>query len=205
MEGIINIAGVMPRIGTTTFALQLIKFLKVNGYDAAYIERNPSRYMENAVKMYADSAVDPATGKRTCEEIDLFPEQAMETLTAGGARYDYLVCDFGDVNRRDFPKETFLRKGVPVFVAGAKANELTYTEQALQDQNNRKAAYLFNFIRDADKQEVQELMKELGPVTAFLSYTPDPFVYAGNADQEILVIMNYVTKTLQEVVHHGKV
>lgn len=199
MEGIINIAGVMPRIGATTFALQLIGFLKANGYNAAYVERNPSGYIENAVKMYAGSKKDVELGKYTCEGIDLFPEQGMEKLTAGGAPYDYLVCDFGNVGRPEFPKAVYTQKGVPVFVAGVKANEIMYTEQILRDKENRRAAYLFNFIRQTDEKEVRDLMKELGSSTAFLPYTPDPFIYAGNADKEILVIMNHVTKMLQEV------
>ena len=63
MEGIINIAGVMPRIGTTTFALQLIGFLKANNYNAAYVERNPNRYIKNAIGMYASGERRQCCGK----------------------------------------------------------------------------------------------------------------------------------------------
>ena len=37
MEGIIHIAGAMPRIGTTTAAIQLVAFLKRYGYNAAFV------------------------------------------------------------------------------------------------------------------------------------------------------------------------
>ena len=37
MDGIIHIAGVMPRIGTTTVALSLVNWLKQVGYNAAYL------------------------------------------------------------------------------------------------------------------------------------------------------------------------
>lgn len=207
MEGIINIAGVMPRIGTTTFALQLIGFLKANNYNAAYVERNPNRYIENAIGMYASGEEDNSVGKYSCEGIDLFPETGMEYLTAGGSPYDYIICDFGNVQQPDFSRSSniFKEKGVPIIVAGLKANELPYTEQILQDKGYRKAAYVFNFTRKEDEAEVLELMKELSPVTAFLPYTPDPFIYAGNAEQAFYTVMNHVLKRLQEGNVNGKV
>ena len=45
MEGIIHIAGAMPRIGTTTAAIQLVAFLKRYGYNAAYVEANRQDYL----------------------------------------------------------------------------------------------------------------------------------------------------------------
>lgn len=207
MEGIINIAGVMPRIGTTTFALQLIGFLKANNYNAAYVERNPNRYIKNAIGMYASGKEDSAVGKYSCEGIDLFPEAGMEYLTAGGSPYDYIVCDFGNVQQPDFVKAsgTFKEKGVPVVVAGLKANELSYTEKILKDKSYRQAAYVFNFARKEDEAEVLGLMKELSPATAFLPYTPDPFIYAGNAEKAFYTVMNHVMRRLQEGNANGKV
>ena len=99
MEGIINIAGVMPRIGTTTFALQLIGFLKANNYNAAYVERNPNRYIKNAIGMYASGKEDSAVGKYSCEGIDLFPgseevrEQDMRSLRCRDESYDLCLAE----------------------------------------------------------------------------------------------------------------
>ena len=54
MEGIIHIAGAMPRIGTTTAAIQLVAFLKRYGYNAAYVEANRQDYLWSCRSMYED-------------------------------------------------------------------------------------------------------------------------------------------------------
>lgn len=199
MEGIINIAGAMPRIGTTTFALQLIGFLKDSNYNAAYVERNPSGYIKNAVRMYENVSGETEDEKITCEGIDLYPESGFTALTAGGAPYDFIVCDFGDMTKDSFAKAgTFCEKGVPVIVAGVKANEIRFTEQALEDKRFRSAAFVFNFIRKEDEEEIRSLMKELGNASAFFPYTPDPFVYNADAENAFYTVMNHVMGRLQE-------
>lgn len=206
MEGIINIAGAMPRIGTTTFALQLIGFLKENNYSAAYVERNPSGYIKNAVRMYESAGEDPVTGKTVCEGIDLYLEDGFSRLTAGGAPYDFIICDFGDMTKDYFAaaQDTFCKKGVPVIVAGVKANEIGYTERALEDKSLRNAAFVFNFTRKEDETEIRGLMEELGSATAFFPYTPDPFIYgagghnAAALEETFYTVMNHVMQRLQE-------
>ena len=51
MEGIINIAGVIPRMGTTTMSLQLVRFLQENGYDACYVEMSRQDYIWGATNI----------------------------------------------------------------------------------------------------------------------------------------------------------
>ena len=50
----IGIAGTIPRIGTTTTSLQLVKYIESRGYNAAYVEINTLKYIEQCEKLYAD-------------------------------------------------------------------------------------------------------------------------------------------------------
>lgn len=174
MEGIVHIAGVMPRIGTTTAALQLTAFLKRFGYNAAYVESNTQDYIWGCRSMYEDFK-DVEPGKATCCGLDLYTADWLPALTEGGTHYDYIICDHGNIQTMDFNRETFLKCSAAVLVAGMKPNELFLTEEAMRDQEYQKAIWLFNFIRKEDEAEILKQMDRYARFTSFLPYMPDPF------------------------------
>lgn len=201
MEGIINIAGTMPRIGTTTVAMQLIRFIYKFGYTAAYIEMNDHRYAESAYDMYADTKKDDDLKMITCEGIDCYPPSGLKTLTSGGAPYDFLVCDYGSMTEDIFKKteHSFKNNGIPIIVAGVKANEIKYTENALRDRELDKAIYIFNFMKDDDKAEISGKMLDRSSLTTFMNYVPDPFdKISGETADICLGVMNNVMKLLRK-------
>ena len=115
MEGIIHIAGAMPRIGTTTAAIQLVAFLKRYGYNAAYVEANGQDYLWGCRSMYEDCK-ETEPGKLEVCGIESYRKEKLQELTEGGTHYDYLVCDFGNVMGDGFDREKFLNCSASVLV-----------------------------------------------------------------------------------------
>lgn len=196
MEGIINIAGVMPRIGTTTAALQLTAFLGRFGYKAAYLEANKQDYIWSCQSMYESFKKDKEEdGKAVCEGIDLYQASWMEQLTEGGTHYDYLVCDHGNITSPDFDRKAFLNCSATVLVGGMKANEVFQTEDALREEDYNKSIWLYNFIRKEDEKEILTLMGEKAKFTSFLPYMPDPFLTENDTKE----IDGYFKRTMSAI------
>lgn len=192
MEGIINIAGVMPRIGTTTLALQLILFLKENGYEAAYVEMGTENYLWAVENMYENCIADKQPGKITCEGIELYNKSRMKELTAGGSGYDYLVCDYGNLQADGFSLNAFNHCTATILAAGMKANEVFYTQQALKNAELKDAFYLFNFVSKKEQADIKTMMGNKAALTAFAPYMPDPFTWVPEAESCYLAVMDHV-------------
>lgn len=183
MDGIIHVAGAMPRIGTTTAAIQLVSFLKRFGYKAAYIEKNEQDYLWGCSSMYEDCK-ESDDGKLEVCGIDTYKAEKLPELTEGGSHYDYLVCDFGNVCVDNFNKKEFLNCSASVLVGGMKANEVFACEDLLRDGAYEKSLWLFNFVRTKDHEEIMELMGDRARFTAFLPFLPDPFEAPDNGTEE---------------------
>lgn len=185
----ISVAGTMARIGTTTQALQIVKYLMFNGYKVAYIEMNRTGYTK-VLAEYFESEVDEELSKVTIENTDMFydPGKISEILKL---RYDYYVYDFGVFEDTDYNKNWYLEKDIKVMVGGTKANEIIKTTEILGNTFYSDVYYLMSFIDEAEKNDVLELMKEKAERTFFPVYTPNPFSY-GNSDiyQKFLNVEN---------------
>lgn len=175
MEGIINIAGALPRMGTTTLALQLVRFLQDNGYDTCYVEMSRQNYIWGAMNVYSEVSMDKTIGKTNCMGISMFPGDRIEALREGRSTYDYVVCDFGNLSDTTFNKQQFIGGDCAILVCGNKPNELFRTEDAIRDPVFEDALTVFNFTDPSDQAEIRAMMMDRGEMTGFLPYIPDPF------------------------------
>lgn len=175
MEGVIHIAGTMPRIGTTTVAMQLILFLNRLGYKAAYVEMNPQDYIWGVTALYVGCVKDKLPGKVTYNSIGLYSKERLPELISGGTHYDYIICDCGNISAKNFDAKEFADCSAMIIVAGVKPNEVFQTNQVLKNQMFSDAIYIFSFINKADEADVLEMMQDKAAVTAFMPYAPDPF------------------------------
>lgn len=57
---------------------------------------------------------------------------------------------------------------------GAKANEVDYVEQVIEDECYEDVNYIFSFIGLSEQRDVKEMMKSKKERTYFAVYTPDP-------------------------------
>lgn len=190
----IAIAGTMGRIGTTTQAVQIVKYLMLNGYKVAYIEMNDSKYVENLAE-YFESDVDDELGRVTFENTDLFfksnQNSEINISEILKLKYDFYIYDFGVFDDTDFNKVWYLEKDIKVVVCGTKANEIKRTTDIISNTFYSDVNYIFSFVPDGDKKEIFELMDEKKDKSFLANYTPDPFVF-GNGDiyQKILNVEN---------------
>ncbi len=165
----------MDRIGTTTQCIQLTRFIKSMGYDVAYMELNDKNYIKNTRYVYSDYD-ESDNGIVTVQGINCIPRSKYRDIKNGGAKLDFLICDFGPVNDRKFDKKEFLNGGTPILVGGVKANELSDTESALRDSSFQKAFFIFSFIDTSDREELLVNMGRKTDETFFSPYFPDPFI-----------------------------
>ena len=174
----IGIAGAIPRMGTTTQAIQFVKYLMFSGHKACYIEMNSHGWVEALVEAYADVSVDREMGRVTYQNVDLFyrPEKLPDVLKLD---YDFYVYDYGVYNDQDFNKISFLEKDLQIFVVGTKPGEFLRTYHLIESNFYRNVVYIFNFVRDdaEEHEDIYDLMQEKRDMTYFAADCRDPFLY----------------------------
>lgn len=181
----IGIAGTIPRIGTTTTSLQLVKYIESRGYNAAYVEINTLKYIEQCEKLYADVKRDNNKSYLKYNGIRMYVSSNMGEVMSDD--YNYIICDYGAVVDPSFNKVSFLEKDLNIFVAGTKANEIECVQPLLQSPIYREAKYIFNFTPENDKEDIKDMMMDKKDDTYFNVLVADPFDYIHNPEYERLL------------------
>lgn len=181
----IGIAGTIPRIGTTTTSLQLVKYIESKGYNAAYVEINTLKYIEQCEKLYADVKRDNNKSYLKYNGIRMYVSSNMGEVMSDD--YNYIICDYGAVVDPSFNKVSFLEKDLNIFVAGTKANEIECVQPLLQSPIYREAKYIFNFTPENDKEDIKDMMMDKKDDTYFNVLVADPFDYIHNPEYERLL------------------
>ena len=181
----IGVTGVCRRMGTTTAAIQIVKYLQLKGYKACYIEVNDTGFVLEHGRKFV-SVHDEYFGRVTYENVDMYYKQ--ETLNEIlKLDYDYFVFDYGAYSEQGFNKTSFLEKDVRIFVAGSKASELGFTQDVIKNEYYTDVKYLFNFISEKEKADLMEYMEEKSEETYFTVYAPDQFEYIHNPEMDRLL------------------
>lgn len=180
----IGVTGVCRRIGTTTAAVQIVKYLQLKGYKACYIEVNETGFVQKHGKFFV-SDHDEMLGCVRYENVDMFYKQEhLQEIFA--MDYEYFVFDYGAYSDRGFNKTSFLEKDIRIFVAGSKALEMEYTQEVIRNEYYSDVEYLFNFISEKERPDLLEYMEEKTESTYFTVYAPDQFEYVHNPDLDRL-------------------
>ena len=190
----IGVTGVCRRIGTTTAAVQLVKYLQFKGYKTCYIEVNETGFVQQHGKFFICDH-DETIGCVTYENVDMYykQENLQEIFSMD---YDYFVFDYGAYSDRGFNKTSFLEKDIRIFVAGSKATEMKYTQDVLRNEYYSDVEYLFNFISEKERPDLLEYMDEKAEITYFTVYAPDQFEYVHNPEfDKMLPVQTQGNKT----------
>ena len=164
-------------MGTTTQAIQLVKYLKLMGYSAAYVEMNGNHYIDNLTTYYQ---VKVESDYIKYEDVELYRREKI--LAANKNEYDYLVKDYGYVGMAGFELVSFAEQDLRIITCGSKPNELPAVENILRDQNYEDIKYIFTFVPKDERPAIKEMMEEYAEKTFFVEYVPDPYVYLSAAN-----------------------
>lgn len=173
----IGVVGACSRMGTTTQAVQLVKYLLYCGKKACYIEVNSTEYVQALLNTFEVEHYDKDLGKVTFSNVDLFCRQDMipEVLQMD---YEYFVYDYGVFNGKDFNKISFLEKDIKIMVLGSNPGELDKSTELIDSVFYQDVNYVFNFTAPSDREDLIENMEDKGECTYFMEYCPDMFIYS---------------------------
>lgn len=168
----VAVCGVQPRIGTTTQALQIVGYLKMMGYSAAYIELNGHAYIDNMRKLYRDISI--SGGCVSYGQLEMY-RSVVDVKSEED--YDFLVKDYGSMDDATFNKVSFLEQDVQVICGGVKPNEIFKVNDILRLPEYHPARFIFSFAPHDQKDGILQLMTNRADKTFFANYNADPFVY----------------------------
>lgn len=171
----IAVIGAMRRIGTTTVALQLVKYLNdQEEHAAAYLQYNNSDFITD-LKEICCADVDPAKpDKITFANTDIFsdPRKVNGIISSG---YQYIVYDYGDI--KSISQSSAFEKDIIIIVGGGEPDEIRAMTAAMEVFNQKNVFYFFNFTPFSDREELLDMMEGYRNKTFFLDYIPDKFCY----------------------------
>lgn len=171
----IGVIGAMRRIGTTTAALQFIKYLNdIEEHSAAYLQYNNTGFIELLDDYYYTDKT-PELGKIVFENIDMYmdPKRIKKIESQG---YKYIIYDHGDYKAAD--KVSVMEKDIIIIVGGCEPDEIKYMTFAMdyfKDQKN--VFYILNFTPETDEDEILDRQADVAIKTYFMAYTPNRYVY----------------------------
>ncbi len=164
----IAVAGTQPRIGVTHLAFRLCQYMKSQGIDVGYREKNESQCI-NRMKCYLERP-EEEKGTLVLKGIPILQGNIMKEQDT---QYPAVtVIDFGTLSPDNLGD--FLETDTRLLIMGAKEWELDYSEEVLEMVAEYKDInYLFNFL---DGKQFQSVCNNMERRTCYrIPYEPDPF------------------------------
>lgn len=171
----IAVIGSMRRIGTTTVALQLVKYLNdQEEHAAAYLQYNNSDFITDLKEICCADVDTGKPDKITFANTDIFsdPRKVNGIISSG---YQYIVYDYGDI--KSISQSSAFEKDIIIIVGGAEPDEIRAMTAAMEVFNQKNVFYFFNFTPLSDREELLDMMEGYRNKTFFLDYIPDKFCY----------------------------
>ena len=175
MNGItkkIGVIGIMPRIGATTQAVQLVKILSTLCKKVCYIQENDSAFLDSLELFFSDVKKENERGRLVYQDIFFYKDKNF----AYSQDYDYLVFDYGNCADLEQLPADFYANDLRIVVCGGNAEEVaaltTLSHQLYRDES---ISYIFSFVDPEDYSEVSDLMGDRRERVFFAPFTPDCF------------------------------
>ena len=171
----VAVAGCIQRIGVTSVAIQLIKFLQSIGKTACYIDNTDTDYISLCKGYYYCDDIDEELHKITIDGIDMYTDVTAEIMKSVYIKnYNFIIYDIGNINDNPQKQTSFLQKKFRLLVTGQKPNEIHAFNKLIDSMYNTNISYLFNFVPQADRDDVLEDTKNKGSAY-FVPYFDDCF------------------------------
>lgn len=170
----IGVCGTQTRIGTTTQAIQLVKYFQYAGIKACYIEANNSNHIQSIPTLYDVEEQNQKLGKIRFENTDFYYDlsQISEVLSFDYAVYVY---DFGVLSEQNiYP---YLEKDLKILVCGTLPWEMDSTNKAIERLDDKDIQYIFNFTCKSIRSSLQQFMLDKSSHTFFSELIPNMFSF----------------------------
>lgn len=197
----VGVAGGVHRIGTTTQALQICKYIMLQGYSACYIEMNSSGY----IREYLDTRSEDEF--QFNENIGLVKYNGIDIYinpdflpTIKKKDYDYFIYDYGCFNDEDFNQYSYLDKDLNILICGIKPFEYSGTEKLIAKTLDRNDCfYIFSFIdaEGSDRDDITEMMSDKSEKTTFAEAVFNPFSYSSKNNKTYDPIFSLTPKPVK--------
>lgn len=191
----IALAGSINRIGTTTQALQIVKYLIYKGYKACYIEVNNNVYENNTLSQEKEPLTYTRKLKKILslnedEEINMIKYEGIELYNnidkladIKDRDYDFIVFDYGCYKNNSFNKASFLKDDINIFICGSEITEIDEAAALASNISYEKSKLVFSFTDKSDEDDIISLIssikikenEENGARCYFANFTPSPF------------------------------
>ena len=177
----IGVTGCCKRIGTTTQAIQICKYLQLKGHNPCYVA-----YDEPDIQDWAEiydrqeNDDDEEYSRITLFNLDMYTDPLKLPLIRA-LDYDAIVYDFNCISDSDFQMLPFLQNDIRIVVGGISPKEMVGMQAAYNTVLSSGTYFLFSFVPEENHKDVLDMQAQLAPQTGFAPYTPDPFTYTSKA------------------------
>ncbi len=150
----VGIIGIMPRIGTTTQAVMLTRYLNEAGIRACYVEENDTQFCDCLMTLYDDVSYDSDRDCLVKENLTLYKEETRSFVATDVA---YRIVDYGYITKNGFP-ENYLKKDIKIIVCGTAPLEIANLISNVEMMYDVDLNYIFSLSDEQHYQEVLEVM-----------------------------------------------
>ncbi|WP_418841794.1 hypothetical protein [Ruminococcus sp.] len=150
----VGIIGIMPRIGTTTQAVMLTRYLNEAGIRACYVEENDTQFCDCLMTLYDDVSYDSDRDCLVKESLTLYKEETRSFVATDVA---YRIVDYGYITKNGFP-ENYLKKDIKIIVCGTAPLEIANLISNVEMMYDVDLNYIFSLSDEQHYQEVLEVM-----------------------------------------------
>ena len=178
----IALGGCVPRMGTTTLSIQLIKYLQSLENNVCYVDSTGTNYMNDFLLVYEEEGeYDKEHNKFILDGIDFYYEfnnDMWEYITA--QNYNYIVFDMGVISVDDDKICNFINTDYHILLAGSKANEFKAMAILLEKLYHSKTHFAFYSVPKAQIPSISGACTQNGQKHCFIPYIDDEFVLQEN-------------------------
>lgn len=170
----IGVAGCISRIGTTSTAIQLVKFLQFMGKTACYVDNSGTDYISQCRDYYEPSDDNRELHKVTFDGVDVFYDVSAEIMQQIYLNnYNYIVFDCGNIANDSSKQIQFLQKQWRLLCTGSKPNESSNLQKVIREIYQTKIYYLYFSVPTAERAYIKKDVEEFDQKCYFLPFYDD--------------------------------
>lgn len=183
----VGVIGTQHRVGTTTQALLLTRYLIELGYKACYVNATGSDEISSLSEFYSTPKND---GVLTISGMNIYYDNN-GIGKAVNSEYEFVVFDDGVFNGS---LATLLQRDIKIVVSGAKAWECSYLGSIFSSlaDISQKVNFILSFVDESEQNDIKNMMGPYKKDTYFSQYACLPFFKTANRTMYNDILKDYI-------------